>query len=247
MMEAQGPLILALDTSTACCSLAITSGTTVQGKILASVSLNSKVRHSRRLLTAIDWMLSETDVDWSMVEAIAIGLGPGSFTGLRIGMATAKGLAATSGRPLIGIPTLDALASSCTTEKKICAVLDARKKQVYTAWYCPNPSGRADRIGSIRALDPALLTTDIQEPVLMVGDGVLTYGQLWRQALGDKVAFAPIDLLYPSAAVIGLLAGIELKEGRSLDLASAVPLYIRASDAELSIERKKQPKLGDRA
>ncbi len=244
MMEAQGPLILALDTSTACCTLAITCGTAVQGRILASVSLNSRVRHSRRLLTAIDWMFSETDVDWSMVEGIAIGLGPGSFTGLRIGMATAKGLAATSGKPLLGISTLDALACRCTTEKMICAVLDARKKQVYTAWYRPSLSGPAHRIGEIRAVDPEVLAAEIEKPVLMVGDGVLTYGELWRRNLGDKVAFAPIDLLYPSAAVIGLLGGIELAEGRSLDLASAVPLYIRASDAELSIERKKHPKVG---
>jgi tRNA threonylcarbamoyladenosine biosynthesis protein TsaB len=242
MMKRQGPLILALDTSTGCCTLALTCGTVSRGEVLASLSLNSRAKHSRRLLTVIDWMFAETEVDWPMIEGIAVGLGPGSFTGLRIGMATAKGLAATAGVPLVGIPTLDALASRCTTEKLICAVLDARKKQVYAAFYRLGTSGIAERIGEIRAADPEVLMGEIREPVMMVGDGVLTYGEMWRQGLGERVAFAPPGLHYPCAAEVGLLAGTELAVGRCLDLASAVPLYIRASDAELGLKQKSHRK-----
>jgi len=240
MMKQQGRLILALDTSTACCTLALTRGTAMQGEVLASISLNSGARHSRRLLSVIDWMFSETEVDWPMIEGIAVGLGPGSFTGLRIGMATAKGLAATADVPLAGISTLDALACNCTTEKLICAVLDARKKQVYAAFYRLGTSGIVERIGEIHAVDPAILMREIQESVLMVGDAVLTYGGMWQEGLGDKVAFAPSGLHYPSAAIVGLLGGNELAAGRNLDLASAVPLYVRASDAELGLKRKGQ-------
>jgi tRNA threonylcarbamoyladenosine biosynthesis protein TsaB len=241
-MNRSSGLILALDTSTACCTLALTRGTVVEGEILASVSLNSRAKHSRRLLAVISWMFAETEVDWPMIDGIAVGLGPGSFTGLRIGMATAKGLAAASGVPLVGIPTLDALARRCTSEKLICAVLDARKKQVYTAFYRMGSSGLAERIGEFQAVDPASLMNGIREPVLMVGDAVVTYRKMWQQGLGEKVTFAPSEMHSPSAAAMGLLGGSELAAGRSLDLASAAPLYVRASDAELGLKRKKEGK-----
>lgn len=241
------PLILALDTATSCCTLALTAGTVAEGVVLASLSLNSSMTHSRRLLTAIDWLLSETEVDWPMIDGVAVGLGPGSFTGLRIGMATAKGLAATAGIPLLGISTLDALAGNCVTPRLICAALDARKKEVYVAFYRCDVMGVARRTSEIRALDPQKLADEIHEPVLLVGDGVLVYGDHWKKALGEKVKFAPPALHYPSAAVIGLLGGEDLLNGWALDLAAAVPLYVRASDAELSLEMKKRQVSGDAA
>jgi tRNA threonylcarbamoyladenosine biosynthesis protein TsaB len=235
-MNGRKPLILALDTATGCCSLALTAGTVIGGAVLASLSLNSNITHSRRLITAIDWLLSETEVDWPMINGIAVGLGPGSFTGLRIGMATAKGLAATAGKPLLGIPTLDALAGNCMTPRLICAALDARKKEVYVAFYRCDGMGVARRISEIKAIDPLKLADEIHEPVLIVGDGVLVYGDHWRKELGEKVAFAPVSLHYPSAAIIGLRGGEDLLNNRILDLAAAVPLYVRVSDAELSLE-----------
>jgi tRNA threonylcarbamoyladenosine biosynthesis protein TsaB len=201
--------------------------------------------HSRRLLTAIDWLLSEIEVDWPMIDGIAVGLGPGSFTGLRIGMATAKGLAATAGIPLLGISTLDALAGNCATPRLICAVLDARKKEVYVAFYRCDAMGVARRTGEIRAVDPLKLADEIHEPVLLVGDGVPVYGDHWKKELGEQVEFAPPALHYPSASAIGLLGGEDLLNGRVLDLAAAVPLYVRASDAELSLETKKHHGFGD--
>jgi tRNA threonylcarbamoyladenosine biosynthesis protein TsaB len=246
-MHRQKPLILALDTATGCCALALTAGTATKGDVLASLSLNSRITHSRRLISAIDWMLSETEVDWPIIDGIAVGLGPGSFTGLRIGMATAKGLAATAGKPLLGIPTLDALAGNCRTARLICAALDARKKEVYIAFYRCDGMGVARRISEIRAVDPLKLPNEINEPVLIVGDGVLVYGDHWLRELGDRVAFAPLSLHYPSAAAIGLLGGEDLQNDRVLDLAAAVPLYVRASDAELSLEVKKRQASGDEA
>ena len=243
MNQRRGPLILALDTSTACCTLALTGGTVMQGEVLASISLNSRVKHSRRLLTAIDWMLAEAQTDWSMLDGIAVGLGPGSFTGLRIGLATAKGLATAADKPLLGVSTLDSLASNCTSEKVICAVIDARKKQVYTAYYKKKRSGLAERTSEIRSLDPAVLLEEIQQPTVMIGDGIFTYGELWRDGLGAMVDFAPVNLYYPSAAHIGLLSGLELENGRILDIASAVPLYVRGSDADLNLARKNRQKL----
>jgi tRNA threonylcarbamoyladenosine biosynthesis protein TsaB len=234
------PLILALDTATDSCALALTAGTFAGGVILASLSLNSNITHSRRLLTAIDWLLAETKVEWPMIDGIAVGLGPGSFTGLRIGMATAKGLAAAAGIPLLGISTLDVLAANCMTPRLICAALDARKKEIYVAFYRYEAPGVTRRISEIRALDPFKLADEIREPVMIVGDGVTAYGEHWKKALGDRLELAPSPLYTPSAATLGLLGGEDLLADRILDLAAAVPLYIRASDAELSLEMKKR-------
>jgi len=237
-MDGQKPLILALDTSTACCTLALTSGTITQGGVLASLCLNGGMTHSRRLLTAIDWLFSETELDWSMIDGLAVGLGPGSFTGLRIGLATAKGLAVTAGKPLTGVTTLDALAGNCRTPRLICAALDARKREVYVAFYRADASGVPNRISEIIAVDPRKLMGMIGESVLIVGDGVLAYGEQWQTEGGDRVELAPVHLHYPSAAVIGLLGGLHLQNNRTLDPATAVPFYVRASDAELSLQAR---------
>ena len=162
-------------------------------------------------------------------------------------MATAKGLAATAGKPLLGISTLDALAGNCMTTRLICAAVDARKREVYVAFYRCDGSGVARRISDIRAVDPLKLTDEITEPVLIVGDGVLVYGDCWQRELGEKVEFAPVSLHSPSAAVIGFLGGQNLQSNQILDLATAVPLYVRASDADLSLEAKNRHLSGEGA
>ena len=179
-MPVREDLILAIDTASLCSSVALTSGTRLDGMVLGCLSLSSSVTHSRRLLGAIDWLLAEADVSKDSIRAIAVGLGPGSFTGLRIGMATAKGLVTAAGVPLYGVPTIDAVASCCTTERLICTVLDARKKEVYAAFYRCNESGLAERTGEICALSPEDLVDQIQEPVLMTGDGLVSGSSLAR-------------------------------------------------------------------
>jgi tRNA threonylcarbamoyladenosine biosynthesis protein TsaB len=240
-MSEDDPLILAIDTATSCSSLALTRGSAGSvivgqgGQVLASLSLNSSVTHSRRLLSAIDWLLAEAETDLSMVEGFAVSIGPGSFTGLRIGMATAKGLATATGKPLLGVSTLDDLAFNCTGEHLICAVLDARKKEVYACFYQADGQGIPRRVGVIRVLDPKKLAAEIQQPVVFVGDAVMTYGNYWQDALGPWFISAPRTLHYPSAGALGLLAGEMLQQDQCLDLATATPLYVRASDAELSL------------
>jgi tRNA threonylcarbamoyladenosine biosynthesis protein TsaB len=237
-MNSDLPLILAIDTASSCSSVALTrgaAGALAGGTVIASLSLNSSVTHSRRLLGAIDWLMAETATSWQAVQGLAVSLGPGSFTGLRIGMATVKGLAMATGKPLLGVSTLDALALNCPGERLICAVLDARKKEVYSCFYRLDLDGIPRRAGAIRVLSPERLAAEISQPVLFVGDAVLAYGDLWRAALADRFASAPVALHYPSASALGLLAGEMLRDNQCLDLAGAVPLYVRASDAELSL------------
>lgn len=223
-----------------CSTVALTKGTLGAGHVLASVSLSGNVTHSRRLITAIDWLLTQNKVDWSMIDGIGIGMGPGSFTGLRIGMATAKGLSSASGKPLLGIATLDCLAAaSWPSSQLICAVLDARKKEVYTAFYRSDTGGVARRISEIESVSPLALAKRIDEPTFFVGDGISTYGDLWFEQLGDLIRFCPPNFCYPTAAVLGLLACEKLVAGDMLDVAGITPLYVRSTDTELSLVEKK--------
>ncbi len=239
-MSVNQKYILAIDTATPCSTVALTNGTRNDGSVIAMLSLSSNVTHSRRLLTSIDHLLSDTGIAKDDISGYAVGLGPGSFTGLRIGMATAKGLAAASGVPLYGVSTLDIIAANCSDTRLICSVLDARKKEVYASFYRCDVAGRPHRVSDIIAVSPEMLADCIEEPVLMVGDGLSVYGELWRSALGDKITIAPAQLWSPSAATLGLLAGEDALAGTSLDVASAVPLYVRASDAELNLQMKQQ-------
>ncbi|MCF8055759.1 MAG: tRNA (adenosine(37)-N6)-threonylcarbamoyltransferase complex dimerization subunit type 1 TsaB [Desulfocapsa sp.] len=242
-MSTDRPLILALDTATSCSSVALTVGDAHKGELVATLSLNSRVTHSRRLLAGIDWLLSENNIGFEDIDGLAVGLGPGSFTGLRIGMATVKGLATAMDKPLLGISTLDGLAFCCSGDKPLCVLLDARKKEVYRRWYRPDDRGLYRSKGTIKALTPQDLTREVTESSLMVGDGLLSYGEMLQDSLGERMIMAPLVLHYPSAAAIGFLACEKLQRGETMDLDSAVPLYVRASDAELSlVNREKQEK-----
>lgn len=247
MSQSGCPLILAIDTATPCCSVAIAEGGEQGGRVLAAMTSCGSVTHSRRLLTRITQLLEETAITWTKLDGIAVSLGPGSFTGLRIGMATAKGLAFAGNRPLLGVSTLTGLASSCSTGKRICAVLDARKKQVYAAFFRRLPSGRLEQMTATVVVAPEQLAAGIGEPVFMVGDAVAVYGQYWREVLGDRYEAAPAQLHLPSAASLGLIAADQLQRGELLDPGSAVPLYVRASEAELNLAATGSGRLPQRA
>ena len=126
------PIILAIENSTMCGSVAVVA----PDLCLAELSVTSSITHSRRLLDSIDTTLKNASIELVDIDAIAVSLGPGSFTGVRIGLTTAKGLALATSKPLIGINSLDALAGqTATCDSLICAMLDARKKEVFAAFY----------------------------------------------------------------------------------------------------------------
>jgi tRNA threonylcarbamoyladenosine biosynthesis protein TsaB len=230
-------LILSYDTATSNCSIALTRGGFDDCQVVASLSLHSGITHSRRLLGSIDWLLRESSLTLDDVSAIAVGLGPGSFTGLRIGMATAKGLCQGSDKPLIGISSLDAIAASVSSEKMICAVLDARKKEVYGCFYRCSGKDIARPCSEPFVLPPEVLAQQILEPVVLAGDGVEVYTAVWTEVLGNKCERATNRQKFPAADVIGFLAAEKYNNNDFLSLNSAVPAYVRASDAELSLVR----------
>ncbi|MBW1634799.1 MAG: tRNA (adenosine(37)-N6)-threonylcarbamoyltransferase complex dimerization subunit type 1 TsaB [Deltaproteobacteria bacterium] len=237
-------MVLSIDTATPCSSVALTIGTRMDGEILASLSLSSGRTHSRRLLALVDYLMEETGVGWSRIDAVAVSLGPGSFTGLRIGMATAKGLAFAADKPLVGISTLDGLASKCAPTADICAVLDARKKEVYAAFFRTNEAGLTVPTGVPMVITPEKLSACLPDSVVMVGDGVRVYGQLWKKLSEGGVQFAPSQMHEPAASSLGFIAKEMLERGEVLNVAEAVPLYIRASDAELNLSQKKKGNRG---
>lgn len=226
----QGPVILALETATMCGSIAIVA----EGQCIAEFSLQTKETHSRRLLAGLDWLFGETSLGWPDIDAIAVSLGPGSFTGLRIALSTAKGLALASGKKMLGVGTLDGLATQMFgVQQLICPMLDARKKEIYCSLYRCNEQGIPQRQGDYLVLKPEELCSMLQEPVILLGDGTATYGDLFVEQLGDLVTIAPMGSYFPRASTIGLLAVDKWQCSEFLDPATAEPIYIRPSEAEL--------------
>ena len=229
------PLLLALETSGSCGSIALVRAF----GCVAEYTLDTGQTHSRYLLPGIEMLMRETSIDWPDLNAIAVGLGPGSFTGLRIGLATAKGLAMAAEKPLVGVSSLDGLAVQIIGNGlPVCALIDARKKEVYAALYRENAQGEMERQGDYLVLPPARLAEMIQEPTLFIGSGAELYRHLLTAQLGDLARFAPSVLFHDRASAIGFLG---LKRFLQGDLpAEVAPLYVRASDAELQLGAAKK-------
>lgn len=228
--------LLALETATMCGSVALVEA----GKVLAEYSLDIPATHSRRLLGQIDLIRRDVGVDWSELAGVAVSLGPGSFTGLRIGLSVAKGLMMAHNLPLLGVSTLDGLARQLIAppNTRICALLDARKQEVYAAFYKCGPDGIPLRSGDDLVLPPASLAEGLEGPLVLVGDGAQAYRELFAEKLGSAAIFAPPGSHFPRAATIGLLGAEKLALGELLDPVSSVPIYVRPSEAEINLRQK---------
>jgi tRNA threonylcarbamoyladenosine biosynthesis protein TsaB len=232
-----GVLILAIETATGCGSVALTRGGMGDGRLLAEATAQPELTHSRRLLGSVDWIMKAAGVEWADLDGVAVSLGPGSFTGLRIGMAAAKGIVLAAGVPLLGVHTLDGIALSCPViDRPLWCLLDARKQEVYAACYRPGPSGRPERNSPEEAVRPEVLVDRIAEPVILAGPGLDEYQSLFCR-LAD-VQLVPAALSSPRAARVGFLAAEQLVRGTTLDPATAAPLYVRASEAEINLRKK---------
>jgi tRNA threonylcarbamoyladenosine biosynthesis protein TsaB len=231
--------LLALETSTLTGAVALLDGE----RLVAEARLQVAVTHGERLMAAIDGILAAARWTLADVEALAVAVGPGSFTGLRIGVSTAKGLAFATGRPLVGVPTLDALAWSLPfAAHPVCPVLDARKGEVYAALYRTG-AGRLEPLRPARALAPGDLAAELAalgEPVILLGDGVEPSRAALLDALGPAARPAPPAFRVPSAASLADLAREALARGETADPAALVPLYVRPSEAELAEARRRR-------
>ncbi len=231
-------LVLAIETGTGCGSVALTRGGFQQGRLLAECTCQPEVSHSRRLLGSVEWLLNSTGMDWVDIDALAVSIGPGSFTGLRIGLAAAKGIAMATDLPVVGVPTLDALAQfAFFSDRLICCVLDARKQEVYAGFYRSDSLGHVSRIGQNFVISPAALVEMISEPVLLIGPGT----ELVREYVdkNENISIALPGFTLPSAAKVGFLGCDLFQKGDRLDPVTAGPMYIRASEAEINLQKKR--------
>lgn len=221
-----GDVILALDTATSVGSVALYAA---EGLIVARY-FDIGLQHSQRLFTEIEAVLQTASMDMAGVRAVAVSSGPGSFTGLRIGLSAAKGLCLAADKTLVTVSTLDILAARLPFARlPVCAVLDARKREVYTALY-DNSAGVPVQLLPPRALAPVHLAEErLGEATVYTGDGAEVYRDLLA---GNPAAqFAPPFCARPEAGTIGWLALSKLAQDETADLDSIEPDYLRAPDA----------------
>jgi tRNA threonylcarbamoyladenosine biosynthesis protein TsaB len=224
-------LLLALDTSTSQVSVAIGDG----GAVVGSVALVGGRRHAEQLAPAIDYLRTECRVALSDLAAIAVGTGPGLFTGLRVGVTTAKVMAEALRIPVVGVPSLDLVASPLRSSgRTIVAVLDARRHEVFAARYQPVPGG-VQRISDYAVHAPAELVAELAvEPhgLLLAGDGVERFPAEF--AALDHAEYAGSSFSAPSVAALVELATARAEREEFEQPGELRPLYLRQSDAEIA-------------
>jgi tRNA threonylcarbamoyladenosine biosynthesis protein TsaB len=232
-------IILSIDSSTPVAGIAVSDGM----QLLGEITLNTKNTHSEKLMPLVKHLLDELALSVNDLDAIAVTQGPGSFTGLRIGMATAKGLAQGAGKKLIAVPTLDCLAQNLLHYPGIiCPIMNAQKKQVYTAIY---RSGRnkLERLSDYQVIAVEQLAAqlkELKEDIWFVGDGVAAFADMFQELLGDACRFADGHNILPRAGALAMLAAERASEERFDDLYQAELIYIRKSEAEVQWEARQQ-------
>lgn len=231
--------ILALDSSGIVASVAVIE----DDILLAEYTVNYKKTHSQTLLPMLDEVVKMTELDLETIDAIAVAAGPGSFTGLRIGSATAKGLGLALKKPLIAVPTVDALAYNLyDVSGLICPIMDARRNQVYTGIY----RFEEHKLVAVKQQWASPMTELIEElnklgeSVTFLGDGVPVFRSMIEGKLQVPYSFAPAHVNKQRAAAVGTLGMIYYKEGRTETAMEHVPEYLRVSQAERErVEREK--------
>ena len=221
----------------------VASAAVVENEVtLAEYTVNYKKTHSQTLLPMIDEMMRLLDMEPSAVDAIAVSGGPGSFTGLRIGSATAKGLGLALKKPLIHVPTLDAMAYGLFgASGLICPMMDARRQQVYTGIY------RFEERFEIVMEQSALAVADLAERlnalgerVIFLGDGVPVYEKQLAETLTVPYCFAPAHVNRQRAASVAALGAVYFAEEKTETAAEHKPDYLRKSQAEREREEKER-------
>lgn len=227
--------ILGVDTSTQTGSVAVLEGNTV----LSELAVTSSQTHAKRLMPAVDAALEMAGVSIQECDGFSVTTGPGSFTGLRIGISTVKGLGVATNKPVTGVSTLDALAYQFPSfPYLICPVLDARKGQIYTALYESTSNMEFKRVAKDCAAEPRQWLKQIKRLCLFVGCGALAYGDLIKETLGKLAHFAPPYLNTVRASVVAYIGMRQILDGKIADVSRLVPYYIRKSDAEIKLEKE---------
>jgi tRNA threonylcarbamoyladenosine biosynthesis protein TsaB len=221
--------LLAVETATMMGGAAIME----DDRLVAETRLNIKTTHSERLLREIDSALSGASMKIDDIDVFGISIGPGSFTGLRVGLSAVKGLVYATGKRLVTASTLEALAwnmafSGCD----VCPMLDARRKEVYAALFRWNGSG-FDRVAPEGAYSAGRLLEKIEGKTVFIGEGALLYRDFISEAMGGAALFGPPQHMIPSPACVAYLCMNKARAGLFTDPVAAAPAYHRRSEAEI--------------
>lgn len=223
--------ILALDSSGLVASVAVVE----EDNLLAEYTVNYKKTHSQTLMPMLDEIVRMTELSLDTVDAIAVAGGPGSFTGLRIGSATAKGLGLALGKPIINIPTVDGLAYNlCGAAGLVCPMMDARRNQVYTGIF----RFEGNRLITVReqmaadVCEVVELLNEMQEQVTFCGDGIPVYRDLIEEHIRIPRFYAPAHMNKQRAGTVAALGQLYFREGKAEPAEQHMPVYLRLSQAE---------------
>ncbi len=229
--------VLALDSSGLVASVALVA----EEELIAEYTINYRMTHSQTLLPMLDEIIEMTQFDLKDIDGIAVSKGPGSFTGLRIGSATAKGLALVLDVPIIPVPTVDSLAYNFyRTKGIICPLMDARRNQVYTGLYKWDEGNfkviSQQKVSSIEEIIEEI--NDIKEEVIFLGDGVKVFKKQLEELVEPPYSFAPAHLSKQRAGAVGALGIKCLEEGFVVNADGFSPTYLRISQAERDFNKK---------
>lgn len=232
--------ILGIDSSGLVASVAIVE----DDRLVAEYNLQYKITHSQTLLPMLEEIRNRIHLDMQTIDAIAVAAGPGSFTGLRIGAATVKGLGLALGKPIIPVPTLEGMAYNCYgTDLLVCPIMDARRNQVYTGLYIFE---KEDRIRMKSVMEQTAVGFDelaaklnvLGREVLFLGDGVPVFAEAMKELLRIPYHFAPAHMNRQRAASVATLGKEKFEQGIFEDAADHAPEYLRLSQAERERQEK---------
>lgn len=229
-------IILAIDSSASSGSVALLE----DNQLIAEFTICVKRTHAEKLLPSIKILIDNTGIKKEDIDGFALTIGPGSFTGLRIGLATIKGFAWSLNKPVVGISTIEAMAMNIPfADKPVCPILDARKKELYAGIYKFRDASKslATCLMADSAINPNDLLKKIDEPTIFLGEGLKVYGDFIKTALKEMAIIAPTHLWPIKASNVGLLAFDRFKSGNVEKPENINPNYLRQSEAEIKVKR----------
>lgn len=234
--------ILALDSSGLVASVAVVE----EQNLIGEYTIHHKKTHSQTLLPMLDEVVKMIELDLETIDAVAVAAGPGSFTGLRIGSATAKGLGMAMNKPIVEVPTVEAIAYNFAySDKIICPIMDARRNQVYTGIYQwkDNEFTVLEDQMAVGIEDLLEKLTAYEGEVVFLGDGVPVFEQVIVEKLGKRALFAPAHMMRQRAGAVGARALEYIKQGKVVSAAEHKPDYLRLSQAERERQEKEKQKV----
>lgn len=229
--------ILAVDTSAMTASAALM----LDERLAAESILNHKKTHSEKIMPMIDSVLRESETEIEEIDVFAVSNGPGSFTGLRIGVSTVKALAHAMNKPVVGVGTLEALAYNIfDADGLVSPIMDARRGQVYNAVY-KWEKGVLKEVTAPRAesLETCIEDFKNEKKVYFLGDGVPVHCEKIKEIMGERAVFAPVHCLLQRASSVAAIAKIRAERGETESYGELNPVYLRKSQAEREYDERK--------